>query len=164
MEINFTIPIIPTPQMRARSRAITKGGKSFTMTYKDPKQRRNEEQLMQIICQYAPKVPLDGCVMIYIDVYLPIPVSKPTWFWEAAMGRYIRPTGKPDADNYVKNLLDCMTQAGYWHDDSQIVCCEINKFYDEKPRWSVTVRSYEMPKSKKEYEAIYDRKNGEPTL
>lgn len=38
---------------------------------------------------------------------------------------------KPDTDNLQKLLKDCMTVAGYWHDDSQVVCEYVEK------RWSV---------------------------
>lgn len=32
---------------------------------------------------------------------------------------------KRDVDNYCKGLLDAMTAAGAWHDDSQIKCLQI---------------------------------------
>ena len=39
---------------------------------------------------------------------------------------------KPDTDNMVKLLKDCMTKVGFWKDDA-LVCCEmIEKMYGEK--------------------------------
>lgn len=34
---------------------------------------------------------------------------------------------RPDADNAAKILIDCMTKAGFWHDDSQIAIYHIEK-------------------------------------
>jgi len=43
---------------------------------------------------------------------------------------------KPDADNCLKSVMDCMTQLGMWIDDAQVCGVEVEKWYvsrDEKP-------------------------------
>lgn len=42
-----------------------------------------------------------------------------------------KPT-KPDTDNYLKLLKDCMTDVGFWKDDSQVVDEHVWKYYSEK--------------------------------
>jgi Holliday junction resolvase RusA-like endonuclease len=36
---------------------------------------------------------------------------------------------KPDADNFAKAVLDCLTAIGMWHDDSQVASLQVGKFY-----------------------------------
>ena len=42
-----------------------------------------------------------------------------------------KPT-RPDTDNYIKLFKDCMTRAGFWLDDAQVVDERIIKTYAEK--------------------------------
>ena len=42
-----------------------------------------------------------------------------------------KPT-RPDTDNYLKLFKDCMTDAGFWLDDAQVVDERIFKTYAEK--------------------------------
>lgn len=58
---------------------------------------------------------------------------------EAALG-YVRPTTKPDTDNYVKGVLDAFNGT-VLKDDS--VVCEIfaRKFYSERPRIEVVLEA-----------------------
>lgn len=37
------------------------------------------------------------------------------------------PFPKPDVDNYAKSVLDAMTDAGVWHDDTQVQELRVNK-------------------------------------
>ena len=39
------------------------------------------------------------------------------------------PAPKPDIDNYAKSVLDAMTQAGVWEDDSQVVQVQAEKMW-----------------------------------
>ncbi len=45
----------------------------------------------------------------------------------------IRPTKKPDCDNIAKIILDALNGLAY-HDDSQVVSLQVDKFYSETPR------------------------------
>lgn len=40
-------------------------------------------------------------------------------------------TGKPDADNLAKAVLDVLTTLGVWRDDSQVAKLEVEKHYAE---------------------------------
>lgn len=42
-------------------------------------------------------------------------------------------TNKPDTDNLVKLLKDCMTKVGFWKDDAQVTRDIIEKFWADIP-------------------------------
>ena len=46
---------------------------------------------------------------------------------------------RPDTDNLQKMLKDCMTEAGYWIDDSQVVKEEIQKIWAEKEGITISI-------------------------
>ena len=56
-----------------------------------------------------------------------------------------KPT-KPDTDNYLKLLKDCMTAEGFWQDDSQVASELTEKFYGEHE--GIYVRVEEMENGK----------------
>ena len=51
----------------------------------------------------------------------------------------IRPIKKPDMDNVIKMVADALNQVAY-KDDTQIVDCQVRKFYSEEPRVEVIIR------------------------
>ena len=50
-------------------------------------------------------------------------------------------TTKPDTDNMIKLLKDCMTLVGYWKDDAYVVSEITEKFYADTPGIYICVRS-----------------------
>lgn len=51
---------------------------------------------------------------------------------------------KPDADNYIKLLLDSITQTSVvWEDDAQVACLSVKKIYDKQPRVEFTIAELE---------------------
>ena len=75
-----------------------------------------------------------------LKVFRAIPKSFSQKKREEALLRYIRPTTKPDIDNYVKGVLDALNGT-VLKDDS--VVCEIfaRKFYSERPRIEVVLEA-----------------------
>lgn len=53
-------------------------------------------------------------------------------------------TTRPDIDNLFKGLADCMTNLGFWNDDSQIVSLSLRKLWVpvEDAHLSITVSEY----------------------
>lgn len=132
----FIIPIAPTAQKRPR--ACVRG--RHAMAYKDKGQRDNEQTIETFLAQHQPALPLDGPVLLGVKAFMPIPKSMPRRKAEAAEAGSVRPTSKPDLDNLVKQIKDCMTRMGYWRDDAQVVgFLETGKFYSTRPRWEITV-------------------------
>ena len=93
----------------------------------------------------ATAVPLSGPVGVTFGYYFPA-----TQEGAADMRRHgvamRRKTSKPDVDNIGKNLLDCMTRAGFFTDDSAVALIHAEKFeVTGRPRISVRVR--QLPES-----------------
>lgn len=75
-----------------------------------------------------------------VKVYRPMPksVSNSLKKKEKAEKGLLRPTTKPDVDNYVKGVKDARNHLIY-KDDSQVVDLKVTKFYSEDPRMEVMI-------------------------
>jgi Holliday junction resolvase RusA-like endonuclease len=128
--ILFNTFIATEPRGKGRHRT-TKGGK----TYPDPKTARAEERIQwQVANEFKGDLftgPL--AVTIFVDLLKPAskPKKKPCW-----------PTGKPDADNYAKLVLDACNGI-LWKDDAQVVELHVSKSYGAKPGFQILVESVE---------------------
>jgi Holliday junction resolvase RusA-like endonuclease len=136
--VKIIIPIIPRGQRRARHAVRGK----FSQTYKDPKQRHEEEALMALLAEYQPQEPFAGALMFGFKAYLPIPKSKSKKWKVAAAAGEIRPVVKPDLDNLAKHVKDCLTTMRFWEDDNQVVeyLPGSGKYYSDHPRWEIEIR------------------------
>ena len=75
---------------------------------------------------------------VTIVAYMSLPASKPKKWQEAALLGLIRPTKKPDLDNFAKVMDACNKVV--WLDDSQIVRLVVEKYYSPQPRMEILVR------------------------
>lgn len=141
--MKFVIHITPKGQMRSRSRAFKakKDGKIRSRNYKAPKQVAEEEALMALLDEFQPKEPMQGQLLLGVKAYLPIPASKPKNWKAAALVGTIRPTTKPDLDNLLKHVKDCLSMLGFWGDDRQVVgyLPHTGKYYSDRPRWEIEI-------------------------
>lgn len=76
--------------------------------------------------------------MMTVDIYRGIPKSWSKTKQEQAERGIIKPTLKPDVDNYVKGIKDALNGIAYV-DDSQVTVLLISKFYAREPRVEVKV-------------------------
>lgn len=138
--IKLNIPLIPTAQKRARH-TVRKG---FSVTYKDPAQRDNEESIKAFLALNSPQKPLPGPLILTVKAFLPVPNSWARVKKEKAFSGELRPITKPDLDNLVKNIKDCLTQMRYWEDDKQVVGFGpgTGKYYSDDPRWEIKIEPY----------------------
>lgn len=130
----ITIPI--TPKAQARDRIGIRGGKAIS--YKSKQQRLAENILLTCLMDAKPSVPLSGAISLSIAAYVPIPQSKPRKWRESALQGEIRPTIRPDVDNYAKQVCDVMTGI-YFQDDRQIVDLTVSKYYSDTPQWVIVL-------------------------
>jgi len=64
--------------------------------------------------------PLAGAVHLVLEFVLPRPTSTPKRRTPAAVKR-------PDLDKLIRAVLDAVTSAGVWRDDSQVVQLDVRK-------------------------------------
>jgi Holliday junction resolvase RusA-like endonuclease len=51
---------------------------------------------------------------------------------------------KPDLDNLLKQIKDCLTQMQFWTDDKLVVgyLPGVGKYYSDRPRWEIEIRPW----------------------
>lgn len=136
--ITFVIPGEPVAKGRARIGRLA-NGRPVNIT---PARTRSYENLVALAAQQAmagaPPIARSVPVSISVDVTLPIPASWSQRKRAAAAMGTVRPTGRPDLDNFVKAALDGMNGV-VLEDDSSVVRIETSKAYGQVPRMAVSV-------------------------
>ena len=135
MKVKFTIP--GEPKGKGRPRFVGNGHQPIT-----PKGTVEYENLVRLEYQRqcnCMKFPDNAQLDMRITAYFAIPKSTSQKKHIAMLEHKIRPTKKPDMDNIVKAIADSLNKIAY-RDDSQIVDCQIRKFYGEWSRVVVTIQ------------------------
>ncbi|MEC2070323.1 RusA family crossover junction endodeoxyribonuclease [Alkalihalophilus marmarensis] len=135
--IRFTIDGEPVAQGRPRAGKDKYTGR--TRVY-DPAKSKDFKQYVKLVAsQYKPPQPLEGEINLVVKVFKSIPKSMAKYKQEMARNGELRPTTKPDVDNYVKGVKDGMNGI-IWRDDSQVVSLTVGKWYSDNPRVEVEVK------------------------
>ena len=124
--------VIGKVQGKARARTFynAKLGRSQSVT---PENTVLYENLIKLSFQQAEdkETFFDGePVAVCIEAYHKIPKSTPKKKAEEMKRGLIFPTKKPDVDNIAKVICDALNGVA-WHDDTQVVSLEVNKFYTD---------------------------------
>ncbi|MCM1167097.1 MAG: RusA family crossover junction endodeoxyribonuclease [Ruminococcus sp.] len=118
MTLEFFMAMKPPTATYQEKKLTVRNGKPHT--YEPPNVRDTREKLTAHLARFAPEKPLSGAVRLVVKWLFPKGKAHKD-------GEY--KTTRPDTDNLIKLLKDCMTELHFWHDDSQ-VASEINeKFY-----------------------------------
>lgn len=72
-----------------------------------------------------PDSPIDTPITLTINFFLPRPKSMEGKKHDDGC---IPCCKKPDADNLAKAVMDCLTQDGWWKDDSYVYALNVRKF------------------------------------
>lgn len=123
--IDFFVVGIPkaTPRMKAFSRGNRAG------VY-DPGSANDWKALVVMQAKkYCPPHPFEGGIRCDLTFYLPRPKNFDAKKYTEGL---IPHTSKPDLDNLWKAVLDALTNAGMWRDDSQVYRGEVIKWYHGK--------------------------------
>jgi Holliday junction resolvase RusA-like endonuclease len=126
------------PKGKGRPRFCRNTGHAIT-----PKDTVNYETLVKMEYTQAcgeQMFPDDAMLDMRIKAYYSIPKSASKKRHAAMLSGDIRPTKKPDMDNVIKIIADALNKIAY-RDDTQIVDCQVRKFYSEKPRVEVMIQT-----------------------
>ncbi|OAT74541.1 RusA family crossover junction endodeoxyribonuclease [Parageobacillus thermoglucosidasius] len=136
--IQFTVYGEPVAQGRPRATMIDGHIRMY-----DPKKSRDFKKYVKLVAsEHRPEKLLEGPIFLEVKVYKPILKSFSKKKKAAAEAGQLRPTTKPDVDNYVKGVKDALKNV-IWKDDSQVVDLHISKWYSETPRVEITIAPLE---------------------
>lgn len=121
--LEFFVPMkkIPTVTHQEKQVSVIKGKPHF---YEPPELKAARSLITDHFGKFAPEKPFPGKVRLLVKYcYLAKGKHKNGEF------KYT----KPDLDNSMKLLQDCMTQLQFWKDDMYIVSLIAEKFWSEIP-------------------------------
>lgn len=118
MQISLDLAPIPCPRPRIRL-IKSKSGRSFASAYYPRPYTIWQVEAAELLAPHAPEVPLEGPLMLEVTFYVERPRTS----------KLLVPKG--DVDNYVKSLMDALTKAEFWNDDSQVA------YLVAKKQWAV---------------------------
>lgn len=135
MIIQFTVYGEPVAQ--GRPKFSTAGG--FVKAYDPAKSRNYKDYVRLAATEYAPAAPLEGPIGLVLTVYRSTPKSFSKRKTALAEEGKLRPTTKPDVDNYLKGVKDAL-KGIIWRDDSQVVEVYARKRYSVQPRIEIKIK------------------------
>ncbi len=137
-EISFTVWGEPVAQ--GRPRAFVRNG--HAAMYDPAKSRDYKSQVRDEAVARRPPGPLIAePVSLTVKVFQKIPKSFSKAKRAAALAGVLRPTTKPDLKNVLAGIEDALNQV-VWEDDSQVIDFgESSKWYSDRPRVEVTIRT-----------------------
>lgn len=143
MIVSFELHGEPVGWQRTGVRIVTpKVGKQFATIYTPAETRRYEEALaLQAKVAMGNRPLLEGPLELIVTAFMPVPNSWSRKKRDAALAGIVRPTVKPDWDNLGK-MTDAL-KAVIWKDDTQVVDGRVLKFYAERPRLRVEIKTLE---------------------
>jgi Holliday junction resolvase RusA-like endonuclease len=136
--MNITIPCNPPKTTGQAAARILKrrDGSMFVGKFASGKGKAAQDSLMSLLAAHRPPSAMQG--PISVDVVWVYPWRKSETKRNRAAG--IMPCDtRPDFDNLLKMLLDCMTRLGFWNDDGQIARGCLSKWWGDSPGISVSI-------------------------
>lgn len=130
MEIEFFLPMREPPSTTHQEHQVTVvNGKPIF--YEPQRLRIIRQKFLVMVSPHAPEEKIAGPVQL---------ITK--WIWQESKKHPADSwkTTKPDTDNMIKLLKDCMTKVGFWKDDSQVASEITEKFYGIHPGIYIKVR------------------------
>ena len=122
--MHFDLDMLPprTTSQQKGERIVGRGKNAYIHHYQKPKVEAAQNQYIANLLRHRPEEPITGPVKMIVEFRHRASTKK----------QHGTPkTTRPDTDNMVKLLKDCMTKCGFWDDDSQV--------YDERviKKWSL---------------------------
>lgn len=107
---------------------------------KEKKQEANEAEILWHLRKYVPKKVLRGPIFLRVTAFIPVAKSWTKKKKNGCLHGDIPPEWRPDLSNYVKQIEDCITKAGFWEDDARVVkYFRTGKYFAMQPRWEISI-------------------------
>jgi len=126
--MKFVFEIEPVAQARPRAVRMGRGVRMY-----DPKKTADFKKQLHLLALAKHVVPIQEALSVEIWFYRQIQTSISKKEHLRRTTGQVRPTVKPDTDNYIKSALDALNGI-LWRDDAQIVDLTAHKFYSDNPR------------------------------
>lgn len=131
--IEFFMPMIP-PTVTQQEHKVTVNRKTGRVVFYDPPElKAARSRFMDQVGRYAPEAPLDGALQLITKWIWPMDQERQEMLAVVDPDRFAWKTTKPDTDNLIKLLKDCMTRTGFWKDDAQVASEVTEKFLANRP-------------------------------
>ncbi len=130
--VNIRVPIEPPPTHQAALRILKNksSGKQFVGKMANSKATQWMKMFQSWLVKWTPPEPIGGPLRVSVN------------FGYALLKRHRKPNGgatvfeakvtRPDCDNLVKMVLDCLVKSNYIVDDSNIVSLSVSKWFHHK--------------------------------
>ena len=137
--IHFTLFCNPPKHTAQGSSTILKNfktGKYFIGKKANSNAMQAKSELLGMLMPYRPEKALEGALKCEIE-YI--------YAWRKSESKKNRELGykwcdtRPDADNILKQLFDCLTRLNFWQDDSQVSELHFSKRWGNEPRIEIWI-------------------------
>lgn len=132
-EFSTFISCNPPTSTNQSQRGIYVGKDGRPHVFTKSKGRNIENALCSILHAHRPPEDFPRNLPASVEIVLSFPYRKTEKKSIVRERRAIPHSSRPDIDNLVKFLLDCMTRTGFWDDDSQIYDLRIRKYFSPLP-------------------------------
>ena len=132
--VSFTV--LGEPKSQPRVKACRRG--SFVHIY-TPATAKEWKESVGNAAKAAVESPLTGALFLSLIFSFARPKSHLTTTGALRKGVNVQHIIKPDVDNLAKAVMDALTDAGIWKDDTQIVSLEVSKRYSQPETEGVIV-------------------------
>lgn len=125
----ISFDVLGEPKSQPRPKAARRG--SFVHIYTPATAKAWKGSVASAAGPFLSPSPIEGPLSLTLDFRFARPKSHLTSKGALTKSAPRAHTSKPDADNLAKAVMDALTDAGLWKDDTQIVDLHVRKSYVE---------------------------------
>jgi Holliday junction resolvase RusA-like endonuclease len=130
--IEFFLSMIPPTVTQQEHKVAVNNRK--TVFYEPGDLKAARQKFMDYLGRYVPDAPMIGALRLTTKWIWPLPKNQINRLKSTGVNDLaIYKTTRPDTDNMIKMLKDCMTRCRFWKDDAQVASEITEKFNGMHP-------------------------------